>query len=366
MRLYSMIGYKLFKFDEDNNIHMIRIVYMHKPFKIDSSTKDPAEVTIYDYDTKERRKIRTEALKDYTPIKPDAIFTIAIGNIIANDGTIYKDVIITGTKQLNIEASQGHTLPYVVCRQNISDIFYNLLTDDENNQLVGISVNQDTCPTNFDFRQFLATDGITNNEFVNMYRNDTLDDILDIINLTKYDEVLKNLYDIHVKYTNNPMAAMKHSDGGWCDSVKQLITENHLQEDFNQMLGITDLGFVISDYLEEKPIPGHEEEKYLVARDDFRYWLSSIFKLNLKEVNFIEYDHDINMADFNNTTYMFLRGTDKKLYLVVYLVEGEYLEADLEAKAKEMDFSTKFKIDFANGKYMEVINDIKTSPISIK
>jgi hypothetical protein len=23
----------------------------------------------------------------------------------------------------------------------------------------------------------------------------------------------------------------------------------------------------------------------LVARDDFRYWLSSIFKLNLKEVN---------------------------------------------------------------------------------
>ena len=113
MRLYSMIGYKLFKFDEDNNINMIRIVYMHKPFKIDSSTKDPAEVTIYDYDTKERRKIRTEALKDYTPIKPDAIFTIAIGNIIANDGTIYKDVIITGTKQLNIEASQGHTLPYI-------------------------------------------------------------------------------------------------------------------------------------------------------------------------------------------------------------------------------------------------------------
>jgi hypothetical protein len=39
---------------------------------------------------------------------------------------------------------------------------------------------------------------------------------------------------------------------------------------------------------------------------------------------------------------------------------------DLEAKAKEMDFSTKFKIDFANGKYMELVNDIKTSPISIK
>ena len=40
--------------------------------------------------------------------------------------------------------------------------------------------------------------------------------------------------------------------------------------------------------------------------------------------------------------------TNNKLYLCVYTEAGEYFEDDLIAKSKEMDFSTKFKIDFYN------------------
>lgn len=356
MSLYRMLGYKLFKQDEDGNTHMLRIVHMHKPYKITSSTKEPSEITVYDYDTKERKKVRTDSLKDYSPLKPDAIITLAIATINVDDKTSYKDVIITGTKYLNVEVSGGKTLPYVICRQNVTDVFYNILTTDEEHMMSGISISQDTCPTNVDFTLFLSADGISKYEFLNMYRTDTLEDVFKLVNLERYDAVLKDLYDTHVKYVNIPELAFKHHHEGWCDSVKELITQNHFKEDINQMLGITDLGFNIKDYLEERPLPGHEGQTYLVARDDFRYWLSSIYKINMREINFIEYDHDINMGDFNNATYMLLRGTDNVLYLAVYLVDGEYLESDLEAKAKELDFSTKFKIDFANSKYMEMIS----------
>ena len=36
---------------------------------------------------------------------------------------------------------------------------------------------------------------------------------------------------------------------------------------------------------------------------------------------------------------------------MVYTVEGEFFEADLEEKAKEMDFSSKFKLSFEASKY---------------
>ena len=69
----------------------------------------------------------------------------------------------------------------------------------------------------------------------------------------------------------------------------------------------------------------------------------------INEANFLEYDHDINLGDFNNAKYFLFRDTtNNKLYLCVYTEAGEYFEDDLIAKSKEMDFSTKFKIDFYN------------------
>ena len=63
MRLYNMVGYKLFKQKEDGSVHMIRIVGVRKPYKIKSYTKDPSEITIYDYDSNEKKKVLVESLK---------------------------------------------------------------------------------------------------------------------------------------------------------------------------------------------------------------------------------------------------------------------------------------------------------------
>lgn len=351
MRLYNMIGYKLFKQNEDGSVHMLRIVHMHRPFKITDSTKDPTEITVYDYDTKEKRKVKVDTLSEYSPLQPDGILTFNIATIASRDGkTSSRDVIVTATKFLNVELKISN-IPYAVCRQSITDIFYNLLSTNDNDELVGLSVNQDTCPSNFDFRMMLACNDITYSEFINFYRTDSLEDILEMCNTQKFDDVLSDLYNKHVEAVKDPMLSFKNEHGGWCKNLKLLLEQNNFQTDINQMLGITEVDFEIAPYLEEHELPGKEDVHYLAANDELRYWMSLQYKVNIVEANFLEYDHDINLGDFNNTGYFLFKDNTKKLYLIVYRIKGEYFESDLIAKDKELDFSTKFKIKFNSSKF---------------
>lgn len=343
MTLYNMIGYKLYKENEDGSIHMIRIVGMRKPYKITEYTKDPAEITIYDYDTNERKKVRVDSLSEYSPLKPDGVMTFSIANVYAGK-EISKDVIITATKYLNIEFKAAD-LPYAVCRQSITDIFNNLVSTDESNMLVGLAVNQDTCPANFDYRVMFAANDILSYDFINFYRSDLIEDLFCMINKKKYDEVLEDLYKRHIKNINRPDLMFKKEHGGWCKDLDTLISQNNFQFDINQMLGITQVDFVLSDFFDEVEVP-EKNIKYTVLRDDVRYWLSSIHKVNMKECPVLEFGHDINLGDFNDNMYLLIRDNTNKLYLVVYTTDGEYFEADLEAKSEELDFSSKFRISY--------------------
>ena len=118
--------------------------------------------------------------------------------------------------------------------------------------------------------------------------------------------------------------------------------------DINQMLGITQVEFDVKDYLINV---SKDDITYQIASDDFRLWLSSIYKVNMTEVAVMKFDHDINLADFNDSRYLLIKDNTGVLYLMVYTVEGEFFEADLEEKAKEMDFSSKFKLSFEVSKY---------------
>lgn len=342
MRLYNMLGYKLFKEDEDN-IHMIRIVGMKRPINITAKTPDPAEVVIYDYDTNQKRTERVENLKEYSPLKPDGILSFSVVGIKSGK-SINKDVIVTATKFINLEFGATR-VPYAVCRQSITDIFYNLIATNSNNTLVGLSVNEETCPSNFDYRIMFAADEVYHNDFVNFYRTDILEDILTMIKTTRYDDTLKDLYEQHVQSIRKPELLFKNEHSGWCKNLKTLLKQNNFQSDINQMLGITDVKFDVSEYIHEA---NNGEIDYLAANDDLRLWLSTIYKINIREISVMEFDHDINLGDFNDVRYLLIRDINNTLYLMVYTIEGEYHEADLEAKAKELDFSTKFKIEFYN------------------
>lgn len=346
MRIYNMLGQKLFKDLGNGSIHMIRIVGMRKPFKITAATPDPTEIIIYDYDVQQKKKVRVSELSEYHPLKPDGILTVSAVWVKDERGKITKDVIISATKYLNLELKISQ-IPFAACRQSITDIWYNLFINDESQMMVGLAVNQNNCPSNFDYRYMFACDNIEYSDFINFYRTDTLEDLYPMMDINKFNTVLSDLYKRHVKATKKPELAFRSEDGGWCKDLKTLLSQNNFQYDINEMLDITAVNFTIADFLEEKEsVDG--KVKYPVAREDLKYWLSMQYKENISEAAFVEYDHDINLGDYQKNRYLLLRDNTNKLYLVVYTIEGQFFEADLVEKSKQMDFSTKFKMDFYN------------------
>ena len=82
--------------------------------------------------------------------------------------------------------------------------------------------------------------------------------------------------------------------------------------------------------------------------DDLTEWVRSIFKINIKDNTVLEYDLDINLAEFNNARYFIFRDKTKKLFLVVYTIDGEYKEAELEQENEKKSFSDEYRIKFYN------------------
>lgn len=340
MKLQAMIGCKLFKVQEDNSVNIIRIMNVKK-------YKDggiPSEIHIRDEETKEIKKVRVDSLSDYTPLEADGLITFSVVNINTPSGKKYKDVVITTSKILDIKI--GRVLPFAVCRQNIVDVFYNLLVKTEEDMIVGLAINQNNCPANYDYGLMLACDSIDYSECINFYRNDTLEDIYEFIKLLKFDTVLFDLYSTHVQHESDPSIMMRKEHKGWCKDLKTLLKENSFQSDINEMLGIADVTFDMKNYIIKTKLPNDIDIESVT--DDLKAWFSSIYKININDLSIIKYDHDINLAEFNNVKYFMIRDNCKDLYLLVYTENGEYHEKDLEVAADKKDFSTEFKLKFYN------------------
>ena len=199
LNLRNMLGMKIFKENEDN-IELYRIVGI-RGSKIKVRNEADNSISLNDIND----------FEGFTPLGSDGYFT---ANVVTISDRLHKqeekDVIVTVNKTLELE--NGITFPYAICRQSITDIFYNLLCSDESQQIVGLSVNRDDCPTNFDIGLMLACNEIKYSEHCSFYREDTLEDILSMINTRKFDMVLSDLYTGHCKYSNNPKASMKRED----------------------------------------------------------------------------------------------------------------------------------------------------------
>ena len=166
----NMLGMKLFK-EENDQVNIVRIIKTKK-------IGDDYQFTIEDSKGIRSKKMKKD-LEGYTPLEPDAIFTASIVNMEDDSGKQIKDVIVTANKYIDTKMKMS---PYVICRQNITDLFAELYCSSEFNNIVGMSVNRDTCPVNFDMKIMLAASSIEYHQLINFYRLDTLDDL----NLIQY------------------------------------------------------------------------------------------------------------------------------------------------------------------------------------
>lgn len=333
MDLSKMIGYKFFREREDKSIECIRIT------KFTQSTQGDY-IKVYDVNTKGSTFVTEDELKKkYKPLSPEGMIILSSVELEGNP-----DVIISAFLLDRIEARDVR--PFCICRQGVIDVYYNMFVKDESEMIAGLSMNILNIPAGFDYGIMVAADQVNFSNTYMIYKDDTVDGILETFaeDIKDYDDIMGKMYVEHCK--SNPTAMFSDEDKGWCKTLSKLLHENNFQSDLDEMMGITTVDFRIEDYIKEDKISEDSKETYLTIEDELKYWLSYLYKLDINKVFVLPYDNDIDFETLKNTRYFIFRDNQNKLYVFVYTIGKEYKEAELEELDKQLDFSTKFRVNF--------------------
>lgn len=343
--LKKMIGYKFYKVADDDSVSIIRLI----------ETEDfNNKVKVKDGD--KTKNISLFELKQYTPLEPTGfiMFIRALMNKDTPDES--EDVIVSLYRMLDVKLEMIE--PYAVCRQSVSDFFYTIMKSNPEHDYVGVSVTRENCPTNIPYQTLMACDDILKTDMVNFYLDDTLDDILNCLDTADYDLTLNKCYLEHMK-TVNPMYIesldKNDEDHGWCRNLQKLLEINNFINDIDTMRNVTALEFNLSKYLEKKQeFKDIDDESEIVYQfnDIMLRFFNYIFKIHAVDTDVILYDYDIDLGEFRNSNYIFMRDISNKTYLVVYKTKGEYLEEDLIEEFNKLGVSDRLRLAYIN-KYSE-------------
>lgn len=328
------LGYKFFRSDpkDDNKLELVRIV------KTYSNNKD---VDIQ-YEDKHKEKVDIHYLTNYRAIKPNALTMFSIIELDDKMKQPHQDVVVAAYQIRPLKPYEIN-YPYVVCRQSVNDFFYQMINP--NDEYYGVSVTMDDIPAGIDYKQLMYCTRLIRGVCVNTYMDDSVDDVLNCVYIAPYDKVLDSLYTKHALASTDPTLSFKSIDHGWCRHLKDLLKINNFDIDFENMFKISIVDFVIADYLVKK------DDEVDALNQEALIWFDYTFKVNAVDSSVIEYGLDINLSKFQNTNYTVLRDKANKLYLIVYLEQGQYLESDLMKKYSEPDVTTKLRMKFFNGKF---------------
>lgn len=335
-------GYKFFKYDkETDSVEIVRIVGM-KEFneKFNVKDEDTGKIKIMSYGVLK---------KEYTPLQPRG-FIMFINVWLDSASGKKSDDIIVAAYDMNHLKIFNDQIPYVVCRQSVNDIFYDVIRTDENREMVGCCISKDTIPTNFMMSELLTCSGVYNSQIVNYYIDDTVESVLGCLEINQFDNTLEKLFKEHMllKNSNNPLfdfnSCKIQQDSGWCRNLSTLLHENNFITDLDAMRNIQALDFDLSEFI----ISQSEEDQLDQLSEEVVLWLSKTYRIPVKTAMIIKYDYDIDLAEFDNTVYMLFRDSVNNTYIVVYVCEGEFLEAELEEKYKEVSPSDKIRLAFYN------------------
>lgn len=299
-----MLGEKYYKYDENNNINVVRICRIY----------NEREVQLYNENDKSNKfKMNTEDLiKNYIKLNPHAVINFCIVKI----GNNLDDVIVTMHKWSDLISNEP--TPYCVCRQNITDVFANQLKISDK-LYVGCSMSLNTCPPDIDYRIMIACNGITKCVNICAYMDDTLDDIISLIQTKDYDNALNALFMDHASYEkehNNIVDSIynilikMNSYDGYCKTLKLLLEQNNFMYDFYQAFNIIPIN--------EKVI----YDKDTGALDDnITNVISELHEVNIVSTLCMKYWYDIDLSSIDNE-YVLLLDNNNDLFVVAYVSNG--------------------------------------------
>lgn len=261
-------------------------------------------------------KIREE----YEQLLSNAVLTISkVVSAYTPNGTPIPDVVIMVFKREDANTEFGE--PDIVCRQGITDIFYEPYCNQEENPMVGISVSKDTIPAGYTMSMITTMDVVQESMIMNIYRTDTIDSILSIIGTKRWDEVLIDL--LQNKYNTdretNVFLAKECPDTyyGYCKNIRLLLQTNNFLYDLYSMLGMVKVKFEIPfDYdVANNQLPEDQKEQ-----------LQDLYEINMAKTTVIPYDFSIDF-DKVRMPYLLVMDSTDTLYMVVYTrSEHEYVK----------------------------------------
>lgn len=328
--VFKSLGKIFYKYISEDTVNIYRIV----GFTSDENVK--AKVI-------EGENVGSIITMKYKTVCDEYTFLLHDGVIIFSDVNVgtrntdngmklsVSDVIVAQYRTYDI--TSGNNIPWVVCRQNITDLFSQMLVENPEDALVGMSTTEASMPAGVDYEIMMRCDGINNSILVNIYLQDTLDDILSIIKTKSFDKLLEANTIDHVRAVEaklNRKLKLKpgtKSVDGYCLTLKQLLVENNFWYDVEQGFNIISIN-----------TPMELSETGESLSEDMRYKLSHIIRKAIANTIVIKYDMDIDLSEFKNK-YVLVRDSNNDLYVVGYTTLGEYIEPDMENEAikKEME-----------------------------
>jgi hypothetical protein len=333
-KIKAYLGYKFYKENEDKSITIYRLIRINS-FR--------GKLILRNEETKAKVSMTLEELQKYTPLEPYGQLAFSHVLLYGNDPAHpQQDVMVMLYRY--IELKMGDYTPYAICRQSVTDFFANLIGNDPDKltSLVGTSVTRDNCPPNIDYRFLAACDEVLFSEVVNYYLDDTVESILDCVSLIIFNKALEDTFNEHIAAVGNFVASKAESIDGWCKNLKALLKENNFAVDLNCIRDITAVDFNMDEYLIL-----NDNGSQSLNHECLRFF-DYVFKVNATNTVVIKYDYDIDMAEFNHNNYTKIMDKKNNLYIVVYTVDGEYIEEDLNDKSKESPIGDKLRLAFYN------------------
>ena len=252
----------------------------------------------------QRLKLRPDELeKDYVRLIPHATITFSIVKV-----QDMEDVIITVYRREDMEKKE--TLPYIVCRQSITDLFANTINPDYKNLITGFCASKESLPEKVPMENILACDTIISSDVVAVYMNDNFKDIMKLIRSKAYDIVLYNLFVDHVnyKYKDNVKEYMNKSCvDGYVKTLKDLLTDNEFMYEFNRGFGIYPLTLTVSnDEIKDKKLNAYNS-----------MIISNLILRKITSTLLIPYEHVID-TDIIENDHILFKDNSGRLFILLY------------------------------------------------
>lgn len=251
---------------------------------------------------------KQQLLNNYIRIVPHGTLFVSIVDM----GDKLHDVVVSLFRMSDLK-DKSITEPWCVCRQHISDIFSETMNQNPYLKYSGISLSQNTLLKGQKFQDVLACNGILENRKYSVYLNDTIEDLLFLIDknyMKRLNDSLENLEHIMNDDTHT----------GYVKTLKELLINNDFMYDFLDGFGVQRVSFPITepDGAELEPLHRYEVEK--------------ITSCEMLKTYTIPYSFNINTHEIKRSCQM-VSDTNNNIFIIAY-DKGKYMSESLKDSIK--------------------------------